>query len=747
MKQFKTIICLFALILGFVSVTQAEEKAEKRQATELEKTVVTATKTEIAVEDAPASVVVVSKEEIEMLNVQTFNEALMHLSGVQPWRLRPLMAGDVYINLRGMPSQVRTLVLLDGQPLNNPLYGQVMWHAIPVGQVERVEVVKGPFSSLYGGNAMGGVINIITKTPEKSEFILKSSYGSDNTQIYRLSYGNKVWDKLSFSLGYDRRISDGYISKYVTKSAKTGSGAIEVTGFEPTTDRKGKPCYLVGDAGKYETEADTFNGKLTFWINPLNKLSFTMLHDEHDNEYEKGHSYLRDVNTGEPVGYEKKETVTLAGEGKKMTVYPKDFIGTPGEQKNELYTLQYEGVLGKIVDLRCSLGFYRIPEKWYVTGLSTNATWEGGAGKVSKNEMKSWYGNIQSNFYLGSHTLTTGFDYRTGWGESKKWTLSNWRDEGSKTGLLSKEEGEDKTWAFFVQDQWKLHPKLTAFLGLRYDHWTTSDGMHEDVEHGIPRTTYGDRSDDQVSPKLALVYKPFEQTTLRTSAGKSFRAPTIYDLYHYYYSTYYVTEPNPDLKPETNTAWEIGASQKLPTGTEISVTYFENYLDDLIYNAFDPSDPTGKTKRKFNAAKAEIKGVEFDVRQKITTWVSAFGNFTYYDAKITDNSLLKHTEGKHITMVPQKMYNLGLDFSYWKTKARLIGRYVDKLYAEDDNSDTVTGVYGSYDDYFVVDFKGSIDITKNASLSFSVNNIFDEEYYSYYEMPGTTCYGELTLKF
>lgn len=98
-------------------------------------------------------------------------------------------------------------------------------------------------------------------------------------------------------------------------------------------------------------------------------------------------------------------------------------------------------------------------------------------------------------------------------------------------------------------------------------------------------------------------------------------------------------------------------------------------------------------------------------------------------------------------MVPQKMYNLGLDFSYWKTKARLIGRYVDKLYAEDDNSDTVTGVYGSYDDYFVVDFKGSVDVTKNASLSFSVNNIFDEEYYSYYEMPGTTYYGELTLKF
>lgn len=160
------------LILGLTGLCFAES------ATKLEEIVVTATRTEIEVERAPAVVNVVSKEKLELRSPKSIDEALNDLPGVFVRRGKGLMDTLSAITLRGVPEQKRTLVLLDGIPLNNPYTGNVKFGGFYPEDLERVEVVKGPFSSLFGGYAMGGVVHFITKLPEKREIVVKGGYGS-----------------------------------------------------------------------------------------------------------------------------------------------------------------------------------------------------------------------------------------------------------------------------------------------------------------------------------------------------------------------------------------------------------------------------------------------------------------------------------------------------------------------------------------------------------------------------------------
>lgn len=132
----------------------------------MEEMVVTATKTAKDSADAPATVSVVTRKEIEDMNVQSVDESLTYLPGVythRPGGHEPSVMGTNVL-LRGVPNYSRTLVLVDGQTLNDPYIGAVTWESVPAETVERIEVVPGPFSSLYGGSAMGGVINIDRKS-------------------------------------------------------------------------------------------------------------------------------------------------------------------------------------------------------------------------------------------------------------------------------------------------------------------------------------------------------------------------------------------------------------------------------------------------------------------------------------------------------------------------------------------------------------------------------------------------------
>lgn len=749
MKKAQYGLCILVLILFYTFPSLAwEGKSEEV----LEEVVVTATRTEKELESSPASTAVVTRRDMDIRDVRTIDQAVNDIPGVMVRRGKGLMDTLSSIALRGIPEQKRTLILIDGMMLNTPYVGNIKLGGFYPEDLERVEVVKGPFSSLYGGYAMGGVVNFITKMPEKREVTLKAGYGSgfdrgnamdDLTRLY-FSYGDKIGDNLSFFVSYGRQQTEGYPSDFNVTSKTPPAG---ITGWRETKDRYGKTAYLVGDKGDNTWWDDGIAVKTQYRLSNDTKLGFIFMRNRYEYDYDEPHTYLRD-SSGKPV-------YSYSG------LSESSFLPGGGGRTQNTYGLNLETLLLHTLSTKFNLSYMDTEKDWYVQTLS-GATWsKGGPGYVSSTPQEAVNGDLQFSLPLGQffsdipfvsgHILTFGGSFRWESANTKEERLADWRDESSTTGLQYNSKGKSRMWAIFAQDEIPILQNLTAYLGLRYDWWETYDGYVVDIDTakwqpkpGYPKE-YDSRSDSAISPKFALVYKPFEKTILRGSVGKSFRAPTVYELYRTWTSsssgiTY---AGNPDLTPETTVSWDIGISQKLWDGAKVSLTYFENYMEDLIYR----QTVTSSYQKLSNVGKAESRGVEFEAEQKINKWLKLYGNFTYTDSEVTENPAKPETEGKRLTYVPLWMGNVGIQFEMAPFKASVTGRYVGKWYNDDTNADKESGVYGSYDAYWVVDLKVSYDITKWSTVSFVIDNLFDEDYYQYYKTPGRSWFAEVSIKF
>jgi len=385
-------------------------------------------------------------------------------------------------------------------------------------------------------------------------------------------------------------------------------------------------------------------------------------------------------------------------------------------------------------------------KNWYTTPNSSApyATISGGPGKVSSTPSQNYYADLQVTFpVFNNQVFTIGGSFKSGKADNEEYNLTNWKDETSRTNLTYTAGGKDSTYSLFAQDEIMILNNLTAYMGLRQDWWKTEDGYANSVgTAGYPKN-YDPRSASSLSPKFALVYKPFDKTSIRSSVGKAFRAPTIYELYRTWLSSTGVTyNGNPNLKPETVISWDLGVEQGLWTGAKAKATYFENYIKEMIYRK-----TVSATQQDYiNTGKAESKGVVIELEQKIDR-LRLFTNGTFTDARIKENSASPASVGKRMTYMPKHIFNIGGEFEKGPVFISLTGNYVGKRYSNDNNSDVVNGVWTSYDPYFALNSKISYKITKAATLSFSVDNILDRQYFAYYKTPGRSCFGELTLRF
>lgn len=169
-------LLMSALICGNVLWGGTTVLANEVQEYELDEMVVTATRTMKQIQEVPSSVSVVTAKEIEDRNVTSVQEALQYMPGV--YMDQTAQGG---ISLRGFGS-TNVLVLVDGVQMNDTYQGAVNFNSIPVENIERIEVVRGAGSSIYGGHAVGGVINITTKEAKAGTHIDAAvSYGSYKT--------------------------------------------------------------------------------------------------------------------------------------------------------------------------------------------------------------------------------------------------------------------------------------------------------------------------------------------------------------------------------------------------------------------------------------------------------------------------------------------------------------------------------------------------------------------------------------
>ncbi|MBU2226926.1 MAG: TonB-dependent receptor [Proteobacteria bacterium] len=725
----------FSIVVAATCLLWAPPALAGDKTAEMEEIVVTATRTEKGLAAAPGSVSVVTQKEMEKRNINTADEALQLTAGVVANRagIRDTMSS---LTLGGLPSQSRTLVLLDGLAINSPYSGGIDLSGVAIEDLQKIEVVKGPFSSLYGGGAMGGVVQMITKMPDKRELTVKGGYGTawsrgeapNDLISFYASGGDKIGENLRLFLSYGYKSTSGYPSVSNVQSAKPTAG---LTGWSETTDSTGAKRYLIGDKGSDGWRNDNIAFKASYDLSKTSKVNVQFQRATYDYYNDDFNSYLRDASGNEVRSY--------------GTVKEGTFLKGAGGSERNLYNMGFETELCEQAKVKLALGYVDQAKRWYVTPTSASATSTGGPGKLSDTPTASYNADLQATIPLFKrHIVTVGGAYKTGWSDSQENNLTDWRNEKSSTDLTYQAKGKDRTWAVFIQDEIQLLEKLTAYIGGREDWWETYDGyVYQSGTAGYPKY-YESRKDSSFSPKGALVYKPFGQTTLRTSAGQSFRSPTLYDLYRTWTTRGGVTyNSNPDLKPETATSWNVGVDQGLWKGARVAATYFENDIKDMIYT----KTVSATQKDKVNAGKGRSRGIELETEQRFDKWLRFFANFTYTDSSIIENEVSPKSVGKDMTDIPRVMFNIGGDFEKGPFGLSLTGRYMGKRYSNDDNSDTASHVYGANDDFFTADVKASYKVTSWATAAFSVTNILDREYYSYSLAPGRAWFLELTLKF
>lgn len=711
-----TMLLTSSVLLGGGNAFAAEEEVAPPTFT-LEQMIVSVTRTMKDVKEVPASVDVITAEEIAAKNVTSVREALQMKTGVY---MNPKALGD--ISIRGFGS-TDILVLLDGQPMNSGWNGTMNWEMIPVERIARIEIVRGAASSLYGGRAVGAVVNITTKDNEKNTSVdTVVSYDSNNTWKKSLYFDQKLNDKLSIGAGYEKSSSDGYRGFYrAIAPKKSGTATVDAT-----LPKLSDGSYVVGGRGEkdWDNENNSFTFKYKF--DEHKSLKYNYMKSKNEYSYQNPFSYVIDAN-----GNQIFKGVVKTQDGLYVTLTPANFLGYVGKRETDLQTINYQDAANKI---QLNLGLSDTTKDGYSSpNAPTTIDWQG-KGTNSFYPSKTYNVDFQKTWEnVGKHNIVAGFNGKEESFAQTKYNMSNWTDHGTNLDVVEQHGGKGKNVALFVQDEYKMSDPVTLYAGLRYDYYKKYDGYSHFYTNGVFNPTaskeHASGSYQEVSPKLAVEYRADAATRYYASYGHSFNSPILYQVYRTgIYSIYDNTPtylPNPDLAPEISDTFEIGMKKALTKKTDLGIILYHVKTDDKVA-VITHTD----FKRYENAGSEKRKGVEFDLKHNFDANWNGYINYAWQNGKITS------TSGKESNNfdIPKHLLHTGIGYTKDKFNAILDAQYVSKRQAP--NRDT--GEYGAEDAFFVMNTYFNYKVTPNTTLQFGIQNLFDKEFYASEATSGRT---------
>ena len=727
----------------------ATETAKDAAATaphQMEDVVVTATRTEVEADMAPASVSIITHDDMERQNMRTADDALEHEAGVYTRRSRGVQdpSASSTVTMRGLSLAKRTLILVDGIPFNEGYSGGVTWSSIPVDAIERIEIIRGPGSALYGGNAMGGVINIILRVPKKTQAMVRGGIGGGNYNAHggSAAFTNYKWgsnagtrldDQISLYAGYEGESTSGYPSSPVVKSG-TSKGTGKLFGGYPTLGSTGTPSWIVGDSGNNMGQRQAASALAAWDLSDTSRVRADVIYGYHFYDYGSPNSYVGSYS-GTVSTYPGSRTGSLAAG---------NFLSGKGETQDLRLSLSYDGMPTDWWRIKTTAAFFNEFNRYTQPTSSTTLVYDNAPGSLASSVRNSYFLELQNDFTLWpDNTLTFGGDLRVNSLDLSTKNLLYYRSWYSTTDKLDESSGMTNTWSAFLQDAWKLPANVTLYGGARLDYWVTYDGRSGNV--GAVRSIPSSRW-TEVSPRFAAVWNPLQDSVLRASASKGFRAPNLYEMLRSWTSagTSPITYlPNANLKPETLWTYELSATQyfwkrRVKLGAAVFHTDFRNYIDS-VYIA-------PQVKQQQNIGRLEINGLELEGQFKPWDFLTLWGNLTFNDPRIRKYQPDPSLNGKHLSGVPLTQANLGTDITWKQFKASLAGNYCGRNYARNDNTD-MENVYGGNTQVWLWDAKLIYSPTKYTDISFAVQNLFDQQYYSYYAGSPRTYMLELKLKY
>lgn len=716
MKQGKKL--LICSVLGALSMTGSVYAAAPVY--QLQGITVTATRQAESLQSVPGNVQIVTEKQIKERNVQNAAQAVALATGVAVDNTI-----EPSVSVRGYDSK-NILVLLDGQPLNSGWDGTVDWGMVPVDNISKIEVVSGGQSALYGGRAVGGVINIMTKTQKNDEVngSVNVGYGSNNTWKQNYMVNGKK-DKWTYGAFYENRITDGWRTYKATASSSSSSSGVTSNTAGLDTDTQGN--YIVGDRGNQSFLSETYGFNVGYNFNDDKKLTYRYSHTNYHWEYNDPRTYVTDKN-GKPIW------AGIVGDKKfKLS----NMLGSRGWREYDIHSLTYNDQANKV---HAHFGLTDYKKDGYTSPSSSIKDTVNFDGKGSKTDYPSkvWNFDLNKRWTWGAHTVLFGGSLGQEQFDLTKYsTIENWKDWDSvvipTNGKLARDQwsgGKAQSWSLYVQDKWEFTDKWTAYIGGRYDHYTKKDGYSQYL--GDPRTTYGSTSYGQFSPKLSLDYALNSDTNFYVSYGKSFDPPILYQLYRTSLPTFgtdvRITKANPDLKPETTENWEIGMKKKFGSQTELHASIFYANTDDYIklmkFGGNSEEDQDVNYKQYKNVGEAKTHGFELALNHNFSDKWGSYLNYTWQTGRVSGDEGMEQNYD-----IPRHLLHTGVTYTNNPWTVILDGMFISSTNDPINSHQYYTGRYGSNDPYFLLNLNTTYEFNKNTSVQFGIYNLFNREFY------------------
>jgi outer membrane receptor protein involved in Fe transport len=664
---------------GFAEKTQAvaESSAELeivlQPARLFDSVTVTPTRTEQRLGDIAASTHVIDQEEIRHSPAIMADDVLRTIPTFSLFRRTSSLSAHPSaqgVSLRSIgPSGVsRSLVLIDGVPFNEPFSGWVYWSRIPLESVDRIELIDGSSSSIWGNYALGGVINVVTARPKPKTFEFRSQAGTRDTWKADF-FGSQTFGKLGVSL--------------------EGS-FFDTGGFEQV---------IAEERGVIDTKAKVNYENVAFKADysPTDRIS----------------TFLR-------LGYFKEER-----DNAKVTTFAP---ATPeaNDTQWKAYSAGVRAALPDQSDLQASVfldysrfnsNFLAVPTPRSVARVSTIQH----VPTDAVGALVQWTKPISTKYLVSA-----GTDFRRIKGATEEQGMN--AIDGLTAVRFRDGRGTQISSGTFVQIQYLPIPKLSLTASGRADHWRNYDAHY--IETGLPPLrNIGDLPDKEetvFNPKFAALYHVTDKVTTWGSIGSGFRAPTLNELYRNFSVGQLLTLGNAELGPERLRGGELGVSLAPTDDLSIRTTWFDNRMKDPIATV---TIATNLAQRQ-NIGRTRIRGFQTDVEYRFGRDWKASAGYVLNRARITENPSDTSLVGKFLQQVPKNRGSLSLSYANPRyADVTLSALFVGHQFDDDQNVKAKPGEEPGLPAYGVVDLSVLRALGRNLDVFMTVQNMFDKEYW------------------
>jgi outer membrane receptor protein involved in Fe transport len=607
--------------------------------------VVTAERVETRTGDTAASVVVVDRDEIATTAALPVDAILRQVPGFSLFRrtdsrvANPTAQGAT---LRGLaPSGAsRAAVFVDGIPLADPFGGWVYWSRVPRAGVERVEVVRGGASSLYGTDALGGVVNVIERDARDGAYVsAEASGGSLETGFGSFAAGAR---------------SGAWRVSLAGELFHTGGYAIVEEDERGPVDVEAASEHASGEA---RLARDLWSGASAFA-----RVAYYAEERENGTPLQTNQTRIRDAAVGLDWATDEAGRFAFRLFGSSQG-YDQSFTAVAPERASESLTrLQY------------------VP----ATQIGGSAVWRDGA--------------------LGPVSAVAGVDWRQTAGESRETGFFGGRQTSTSTN-----GGRQRTVGLFGKASVASGDRAVATVGARYDRWRNDASSPEG----------SDLVESAFSPNVSLVAKLTDALTLRASAYRAFRAPTLNELYRGFRVGNVVTLANDELRAERLTGAEAGLAASLAEGRlSARANFFWSRVARPVANLTLSVSPELVTRQRENLGRLRARGVEADLDWRPRDWMRVSAGYVLVDSTVTRFEPNPALEGLRVPQVPRHQGSIQAAFDV--SRSTTLG--LQALFVGDQFEDDLNALV--LNRYATLDLTASRALGRGVALFGAVENHF-----------------------